>query len=149
MRRWSERSIILLVMQSHDNALRLRLRRGRLTSSQGDGEPNPSYIPAANEAARLTAEEIGGSPGSSLNEVLLDVPTTAHILGGACIGASPETGVVDAYHRVFSHPGLHVVDGSSVSANLGVNPSLTITAQAERALAHWPNKGEPDLRPPL
>ncbi len=149
VRRWSERTIILLVMQSRDNALRLRLRRGRLVSSQGDGEPNPSYIPAANEAARVTADLIGGRPGSSLNEVLLDVPTTAHILGGACIGVSPETGVVDSYHRVFSHPGLHVVDGAAVSANLGVNPSLTITAQAERALAHWPRKGEPDERPPL
>ena len=149
VRRWSERTIILLVMQSHDNALRLRLRRGRLVSSQGDGEPSPSYIPAANEAARLTAEEIGGRAGSSLNEVLLDVPTTAHILGGACVGDTPETGVVDRYHRVFSEPCLHVVDGSSVSANLGVNPSLTITAQAERALAHWPAKGEPDERPPL
>jgi len=149
VRRWSERTIILLVMQSHDNALRLRLRGGRLVSSQGDGEPSPSYIPAANEAAKLTAEEIGGRAGSSLNEVLLDVPTTAHILGGACVGDSPETGVVDEYHRVFSDPGLHVVDGSSVSANLGVNPSLTITAQAERALAHWPAKGQPDERPPL
>jgi len=149
VRRWSERTIILLVMQSHDNALRLRVRRGRLVSSQGEGTPNPSYIPAANEAARLTAEEIGGRPGSSLNEVLLDVPTTAHILGGACVGASAATGVVDAYHRVFSDPGLHVVDGSAVSANLGVNPSLTITAQAERALAHWPGKGERDERPPL
>lgn len=149
VRRWSERTIILLVMQSHDNALRLRLRRGRLASSRGSGEPSPTYIPQANEAARLTAEEISGRPGSSLNEVLLDVPTTAHILGGACIGASPETGVVDAYHRVFSHSGLHVVDGSAVSVNLGVNPSLTITAQAERALALWPNKGEADARPPL
>jgi cholesterol oxidase len=65
------------------------------------------------------------------------------------IGASAEEGVVDAYHRVFGHPGLHVVDGAAVSANLGVNPALTITAQAERAMSFWPNKGEPDPRPPL
>jgi cholesterol oxidase len=81
--------------------------------------------------------------------VLLDVPTTAHILGGACIGGTPEHGVVDAYHRVFSTPGLHVVDGSTLSANPGTNPSLSIVAQAERALAFWPRRGEPDPRPPL
>jgi cholesterol oxidase len=81
--------------------------------------------------------------------VLFDVPTTAHLLGGACIGATPDEGVVDPYHRVYGHPGLHVVDGSAVTANLGSNPSLTITAQAERALALWPAKGEPDRRPPL
>ena len=74
---------------------------------------------------------------------------TAHILGGAVIGATPADGVIDPYHRVYGHPGLHVVDGAAVSANLGVNPSLTITAQAERAMAFWPNKGEADPRPPL
>lgn len=72
---------------------------------------------------------------------------TAHILGGAAIGDSPERGVIDPYHRVYGHPGLHVVDGAAVSANLGVNPSLTITAQAERAMSYWPNKGEDDPRP--
>ena len=72
---------------------------------------------------------------------------TAHILGGATIGDSAETGVVDAYHRVYGYPGLHVVDGSAVPANLGVNPSLTITAMAERAMSLWPNKGDPDPAP--
>jgi cholesterol oxidase len=148
VRRWSERTIILLVMQSRPSALRVMLRRGRLTSEPGT-VPAPSYIPVANDAARLVAEMIDGDPGSALNEVLFDVPTTAHLLGGACIGATPDDGVVDPYHRVYGHPGLHVVDGSAVTANLGSNPSLTITAQAERALAHWPAKGEPDLRPPL
>ena len=80
---------------------------------------------------------------------MADIPITAHILGGAVIGARSETGVIDKYHRVFGHPGLHVVDGAAVSANLGVNPSLTITAQAERAFSHWPRKGEPDRRPSL
>jgi cholesterol oxidase len=80
---------------------------------------------------------------------VFNMPVTAHILGGAAIGADPSTGVVDPYHRVFGHPGLHVVDGSAVSANLGVNPALTITAQAERAMSLWPNKGEPDPRPAL
>jgi cholesterol oxidase len=74
---------------------------------------------------------------------------TAHIIGGCVIGATPEQGVIDPYHRVFGYEGLHVVDGSAISANLGVNPALTITAQAERAFALWPNKGEPDPRPPL
>jgi cholesterol oxidase len=143
VRRWSERTIILLVMQTRRSALRVRLRRGRLTTER-TSEPVPSYIPVANEAARIAAELIDGDPGSSLNEVLLDVPTTAHVLGGACVGT-----VLDRYHRVCSEPGLHVVDGSAISANLGVNPSLTIVAQAERALSLWPNRGEVDPRPPL
>jgi cholesterol oxidase len=78
---------------------------------------------------------------------VFDIPMTAHILGGATIGESAATGVVDAYHRVFGYPGLHVVDGSAVPANLGVNPSLTITALAERAMSLWPNRGDPDPRP--
>jgi cholesterol oxidase len=150
VRRWSERSIIVLVMQSRPSALRVRpRRRGGLTSARSGGERPPRWIPEANEAARLTAEELGGHPGSSLSEVLLDVPTTAHLLGGACIGDTKATGAIDGWHRVFGCPGLHVVDGAAVSANLGVNPALTIAAQAERALAHWPNRGTEDPRPPL
>ncbi|HEX5598069.1 MAG TPA: GMC oxidoreductase, partial [Micromonosporaceae bacterium] len=110
--------------------------------------PNPTWIPAGNQAVRLLAEEIGGVPGGSVTEPF-NVPMTAHLLGGAAIGASAADGVIDAYHRVFGHPGLHVVDGAAVSANLGVNPSLTITAQAERAMSFWPNRGEDDPRPPL
>ncbi len=151
VRRWAERSVILLVMQSYDNSLRVLRKRGmfgaRLTSVPGTGEPNPSYIPVGNEASRIAAEVMDGFPGSSINEVLLDVPTTAHILGGACIGGSPADGVVDPYHRVYGHEGLHVVDGAAIGANLGVNPSLSITALAERAMAMWPNKGEEDPRP--
>jgi cholesterol oxidase len=149
--RWSERTVILLVMQSYDNSLRLFRKRGllgtRMVSEQGHGTPNPTYLPVANEAARVAARVMDGIPGSAVNEVLFDTPTTAHLLGGACIGASPESGVVDPYHRVFGHPGLHVVDGAAVGANLGANPSLTITALAERALAMWPRKGDPDPRP--
>ncbi|MCP3973670.1 MAG: GMC family oxidoreductase [bacterium] len=151
VRRWSERSVILLVMQSYDNSLRVMRKKGwfgtRLTSVPSTGEPHPSYIPLANEAARVAAKAMGGQPGSTLNEVLLDVPTTAHILGGACVGASPEEGVVDPYHRLFGHPDLHVVDGGAIGANLGVNPSLTIAAMAERAMSMWPNKGDVDPRP--
>jgi cholesterol oxidase len=94
------------------------------------------------------AEVMGGLPGGSIGEPF-NRPLTAHFLGGCAIGDSPETGVVDGYQRVYGHPGLHVADGSAVSANLGVNPSLTITAQAERAMALWPNKGDADPRPPL
>jgi len=151
VRRWSERTVVLLVMQSYDNALRLLLRRGllgtRLTSRSDTGPPPPTYLPIANEAARVAAAAMRGDPGSALNEALLDIPTTAHLLGGAPVGSSPERGVVDPYHRVFGHPGLHVVDGSALGANPGVNPSLTITAMAERALAMWPVRGEADPRP--
>lgn len=146
VRRWSERTLILLVMQARDNRLRLTLRRGRLRS---EGADIPSYLPQANEAARHAAAVLGGHPGSSLNEVLLDRSTTAHVLGGCAIGATAADGVVDAYHRVFGCPGLHVVDASAVPANLGANPALTIAAMAERALALWPNRGERDPRPPL
>ncbi len=149
VRRWAERTIILLVMQSFDNSLKLRLRRGRLVTEQEEGKPNPTYIPAANESARIAAELIDGDPGSSINEVLLNVPMTAHAIGGACIGATAERGVIDPYQRVFGHPGLHVADGSAITANLGVNPSLTIAAMSERAMAMWPNKGEDDRRPAL
>jgi cholesterol oxidase len=153
VRRSSERGAIALVMQSVDNSLtvrgvRSRLGRWRLTSRQGDGLPNPTWIPAGNEAGRRIAERIGGIPMGQLGD-LMDAPMTAHFVGGCCIGTDAEHGVVDGYHRVFGHDGLHVVDGSAVSANLGVNPSLTITAQAERAMALWPNRGEADPRPAL
>ena len=84
--------------------------------------------------------------GGTWGEVF-DAPMTAHFLGGAVIGASPREGVLDPYQRVWGHPGISVLDGSAVSANLGVNPALTITAQAERAMAFWPNRGEPERRP--
>ncbi|ETK33223.1 GMC oxidoreductase [Microbispora sp. ATCC PTA-5024] len=147
-RRWSERSIIALVMQAKDNSVTVSLRGRGLRAGPGHGEPNPTWIPAGHQAVRLAAEEIGGMPGGSWLD-LFDVPATAHFLGGCAIGDSPDTGVIDPYHRVYGHEGLHIVDGSAVSANLGVNPSLTITAQAERAMAFWPNKGDPDPRPPL
>jgi cholesterol oxidase len=152
-RRWSERVIILLVMQTLDNSItvmrkRTRFGRRKLTSAQGEGEPNPTWIPVANEAAKQLAENVGGMPGGTWGD-LMNIPMTAHFIGGCAIGDSPATGVVDPYHRLFGHPGLHVVDGSTLSANLGVNPSLSITAQAERAMALWPNKGEVDARPGL
>ena len=147
-RRWSERTVIALVMQSLDNSITVRRRFGRLVSRQGHGTPNPTWIPAANATTRRVAELIDGDPGGTWGEAV-NMPMTAHFIGGCAIGSSPESGVIDAYQRLYGHPGLHVVDGSALSANLGVNPSLTITAQAERAMAFWPNKGEADPRPPL
>jgi cholesterol oxidase len=149
VRRWSERTIILLVMQSLDNSIRVVRKHGRLTSEASSGASNPTWIPAANDAARRTAAHIDGVAGSAINEAVLNVPTTAHLIGGCVIGITAEQGVIDPYHRVHGHPGLHVCDGSAVSANLGVNPSLTITAMTERAMALWPNRGEADSRPPL
>ncbi|MFG2128169.1 GMC family oxidoreductase N-terminal domain-containing protein [Streptomyces sp. NPDC048751] len=150
-RRWSERTIIGLVMQSLDNSLTTYLKptgvgKGLLTARQGHGAPNPKQIRAASEAASALAADINGFAGSNVGE-LMGTPLTAHFLGGCPIGSSRDTGVIDPYHRLYGHPGISVVDGSAVSANLGVNPSLTITAQAERAMSYWPNKGEADPRP--
>ncbi|MFF2126643.1 GMC family oxidoreductase N-terminal domain-containing protein [Streptomyces olivochromogenes] len=150
-RRWSERTIIGLVMQSLDNSLTTYLKpkgagKGLLTARQGHGAANPKQIRAASEAASAVAAEINGFAGSNVGE-LMGTPLTAHFLGGCPIGDSRETGVIDPYHRLYGHPGISVVDGAAVSANLGVNPSLTITAQAERAMSYWPNKGEADPRP--
>lgn len=144
--RWSERTVILLVMQSLDNSITTSLKRGKLTSRQGHGEPNPAFIPAGHEANLLAAKHIGGIAGGTWGE-LFNIPLTAHFIGGCAIASDADRGVIDPYHRVFNYPGLSVVDGSAISANLGVNPSLTITAQAERAFALWPNKGEVDQRP--
>jgi cholesterol oxidase len=150
---WSERTVIGLVMQTRDNSITVVPKRGRLgritlTSRQGHGQPNPTWIPAASEAYRRIADHIDGFPLNTVGEIA-DVPMTAHFIGGCAIGDSPERGVIDPYHRLYGHPGLHVMDGSAISANLGVNPALTITAQAERAVALWPNHGEPDTRPAL
>lgn len=148
--RWSERTIITLVMQNLDNSITTFTKKGllgrRISSRQGHGEPNPSWIPSGNEATRRIADKIDGVAGGTWGEIF-NIPLTAHFLGGCVIGDSPDTGVIDPYHRVYGYPTMSVVDGSSVSANLGVNPSLTITAQAERAAAMWPNKGEDDTRP--
>jgi cholesterol oxidase len=120
VRKWSQRTVIALVMQNVDSSVKVSGKRSlfgyRLTSIQDSEKPNATYIPA-------------------------------HFVGGCVIGDSPKTGVIDPYHRVWNYPTLHIVDGSSVTANLGVNPSLTITAQAERALSFWPNKNEADPRP--
>jgi cholesterol oxidase len=150
--RWSRRTVILLVMQTLDNAIRLRpkrrlLGRGvRLQTEQDPDKPNPTFIPAADHVARWMAERTGGVPQSGINEAIFNIPTTAHILGGAAIGADPERGVVDASNRVFGYENLIVCDGAAIPANPGVNPSLTITALAEHAMAQVPAASEERLR---
>ncbi|MQY17919.1 GMC family oxidoreductase N-terminal domain-containing protein [Nocardia macrotermitis] len=151
-RHWSERMIGLLVMQNLDNSVITYNKRGllgrRMTTKPGSGQAPPAWIPEGNDVTRRVAEKIDGIPQGSWTE-LANVPITGHFIGGCAIGDSPETGVVDPYQRLYGYEGLHIVDGSTISANLGVNPSLTITAQSERAMSLWPNKGEPDPRPAL
>ena len=147
LRTWPERTLILLVMQSRDNSLTTYWKR-RLTSKQGHGEPNPAWVPMGHTVAREIAKDVDGTPGAVIGEPF-GIPLTAHFLGGAVIGKDADHGVVDGYLRAFGQPGLHIVDGSALSANPGVNPSLSITALAEWAMAHWPNKGDKDLRPAL
>ncbi|TQR83449.1 GMC family oxidoreductase [Mycobacterium hodleri] len=150
-RRWSERTMIALVMQHLDNSITTYTKKSkfgfrRMVSKQGHGLPNPTWIPAGNEVTRRIAKKIDGVAGGTWGE-LFNIPLTAHFLGGATIGDTVENGVIDPYHRVHGYPTLSVVDGAAISANMGVNPSLSITAQAERAASLWPNKGEVDQRP--
>ena len=150
VRQWSERTVVALIMQNVDSSLTVKSKRGllgwRLTSQNDSDQPNATYIPAANEVARRIAENKGGIAGGHIGD-LVNAPFTAHFVGGCVIGATANDGVIDPYHRVWNYPTMHIVDGASVTANLGVNPSLTITAQAERAFSMWPNKGESDPRP--
>lgn len=144
---WAKRTAILLVMQPVDNHLRYKLRRRwywpfskKLDSAPGAGEPAPTFIPVANLVAKKMAEKMNGVPQSGLLEVLFDKASTAHILGGCPIGETAEDGVVDPYGRAYGYEDLFVVDGSIIPANLGVNPSLTITAMAEHAMSHVPER---------
>jgi cholesterol oxidase len=140
---WSERSLSFLVMQTLDNAIAFRTRRGwfggiRFTTEQDPEKPNPTFIEVANEAAEVFARETGGYAQSMVLEALGNVPTTAHILGGAVVADKPERGVVDPAQRVFGYRNMLICDGSTVPANPGVNPSLTITAMSENAMSQVP-----------
>lgn len=141
-RGWSRRTVILLVMQTLHNSLRLRpVRVGgkiMLQTEQDPDNPNPTWIPVANHAAEILARKIGGIAQSNLPEALLNTPATAHILGGAVIGDDPSVAVVDRHQQAFGYRNLLVCDGSVVPANPGVNPSLTITALTEHAMTHVP-----------
>lgn len=141
------RTVILLYMRSLDGHLRLKLGRSiwtgftkGLTSEHTEGPRPTNHIPEATALAREFCHEVDGFAQSLITETLLGIPTTAHILGGCCIGQGVQDGVISKDHEVFGYPGLYVVDGAAMSANLGVNPSLTITAMAERALSKIPAK---------
>jgi cholesterol oxidase len=150
VRKWSERTVIALTMQNVDSFITVKSKKSwygwHLTSTNDLEHPNATYIPAANEVVRRIAAKHGGNAAGHIGD-LIDAPFTAHFVGGCVIGENHNKGVIDPYHRVWNYPTLHIVDGSTITANLGVNPSLTITAQAERALSLWPNKGEIDSRP--
>ena len=136
VRDWARHTLILLYMSTDESHLRFRLRRsGRLTTDASTGRAPTADIPEATALAEDIADAVDGYPVSFVMELLSGTPTTAHILGGCVMGESPETGVIGPDHQVWNYPGLYVVDGSAVSANPGVNPSLTITALAERAVA--------------
>ena len=137
---WSRRTVIFTTMQSVDSSLRLVLRARRLgrgvvlDTVAGTGTPAASFLPVANKLTKLAARRMGGFAQSTILDVFRAVPTTAHFLGGAVIGADESSGVVDRAQRAFGYENLIVCDGSVMPANPGVNPSLTITALAERAI---------------
>ncbi len=149
---FARQSAFLVVMQDLDSRLRLRLRRRLLPPfpltlrSEADGAPPATWIPIAHDFARKLAARLDATPLSSAPEVLLNAPTTAHILGGCSIGPAPDLGVVGPDHQLFGHPGLTVCDGSVIPVNLGVNPALTILALSERAMARVPLKPGAHLR---
>ena len=147
-RHWSERTVVLLCMQTTDTSLELYWHDGRLRSRPGSGTPPSVHIPVVEEFADRVARKMDSREGALLFEVI-NRTATAHFTGGIPIGDSSERGAIDPYQRVFGQPGLHVMDGSVMPANTGVNPSLMITALAERAMSLWPNKGDADTRPPL
>lgn len=144
---FAKNSIILLVMQTVDNSVRLVRKRRfiwpfqrTITSALSTGLPTPTYIPIANAFTRKLAEIVGGIPRSSLNETLLSAPVTGHIMGGCIVGETAEKGVIDLQNRVFGYKNLYICDASMLTVNLGVNPSLTITALSERAMSFIPEK---------
>jgi len=144
---WAKHTMILLYMRTVEGTLRMKLGRGirtgfrrGVTTGEGTGPQAKAWVPEATDLARRIEKRLGGFAQSLLTETLLGIPTTAHILGGCCMGDSPANGVIDHRHRVFGYEGLYVIDGSAMSANPGVNPSLTITALAERAMTFIPPK---------
>jgi cholesterol oxidase len=144
---WAYQSIILLVMQTHDNHINV-LRKLRLiwpftkslTSKQASIEKNPVYIPLANDFGRRLAKRINGIPGGTITEVYMNAPLTAHIMGGCAIGGTPDDGVIDEQNRIKGYKNMLINDGSQIPENLGVNPALSITALAERAMSFVPVK---------
>jgi cholesterol oxidase len=143
---WARENVVLLCMQSLEGNLQMRWQRPWFwpfrKSLASHGKAVPAYIPSANEFAETFARLTGGTAMSMVPEILFGVPGTAHCLGGCVIAGSPEQGVVDDRHRLFGYKNAYVCDGSVIAANLGVNPSLTITALAERAMSFIPPVSE-------
>jgi cholesterol oxidase len=146
-RHWSERTFIALCMQTTDTSIELYWHDG-LLRSRPSGTPPSTHIPVVEEFVDRVAEKLDSGEAALLTEVI-NRNASAHFVGGIPIGDSSDSGAVDPYLRLFGQPGLHVMDGSVMPANPGVNPSLTITALAERAMSLWPNNGDADTRPPL
>jgi cholesterol oxidase len=146
-RNWAERTVIMLCSQTTDTSVELYWHDG-LMRSRHTGTPPAVHIPIVEEFVDRMTAKMGGHQGALPFETI-NRTASAHFTGGIPIGDSNETGAVDPYQRMFGQPGLHVIDGSVMPANTGVNPSLTITALAERAMSLWPNKGDADTRPPL
>jgi cholesterol oxidase len=153
---WAQRTTILLVMQTEDNRIRLRLGRSLFTAWRRDlvSKPDadhtiPSKIDIGHKVTRMFAKKTNGIPAGSINEGLLNIPMTAHILGGCPMGLNANDGVVNLDCEINNYPGLFVVDGSIVPANPGVNPSLTITALSEYAMNRVPPKEGAQVRPPI
>jgi len=144
----AKQSQVLLYMRTIEGTLRMRLgrdlrtgfRRGLVTQVDDPSQAPSAFMKEATELAEKFADKVNGVTATLMTETLLGVPSTAHILGGACMGASADTGVINAKHEVYNYPGLYVVDGSAISANPGVNPSLTITTLAERAMSLIPER---------
>ena len=154
--RWAQRTTIILAMQTDDTKLRFRFGRSLFTLfrrglvSHPDPESgHPSAIEISRKVTRRFAEKINGIPAGSINESLLGIPMTAHILGGCPFGRNATEGVVDLDCQVHNYPGLYAIDGSIVPANPGVNPSLTITALAEYAMSRVPAKPGAAVRQPI
>ena len=146
---WTKASLLLLVMQHLDNRLNFSIGRSLLTgfrrgliSTPTHGKMPPTYIPIANEVTRTVAQKLNAIPMNGSPDLLLNLSTTAHLIGGACISGSPKNGVVNTKHEVFGYSGLMVCDGSVIPANLGVNPSHTIIALTERAMSFIPPKSK-------
>ncbi len=150
-RNWSSQTLILLVMQTLDNNMSMCWKKGlfggRMMIRNDTEKKVPAYIPAGQEVMNALAEEYGGTPQNILLEVLFNRPTTAHILGGAPMGENATEGVIDPRFRVFGYPGMYITDGTAIQANIGVNPSFTIAAQAEYAMSLIPAKEGNSRRP--
>lgn len=147
-RNWAERGFNMLCMRDHDDWLDLYWKDGMMHSKPGSSGAPPPILEVANDVAARVAAKIGGRPAQTWFAVA-NRATSSHFVGGMTMGDNAEQGVIDPYQRVYGYPGLHIMDGSVIAANPGVNPSLTISALAERATSFWPDKGEQDTRPPL